>query len=112
MPNILIQALCDTFTKPKSIEEQFKKGFDTAYVQEKLVSQLSLQKFAKDLPKVVDKIVRIALEVYTEYGKHRAIADTKRKAKKAAATTTTGKDNVAGPSQPPRPVAQNVATRR
>ena len=96
MPNILMQALCDAFAKPKSIKDQFKKGFDTAHVQEKLVPQLSLQKYAKDLPKVVDKIVRIALEVYTKYGKHRAIVDTKRKAKKAAATAE--KDNAASSS--------------
>ena len=93
MPSILLQALYDTFTKPKSIKDQFKKGFDMAHVQEKLVPQLSLQKYTKDLPKVVDKIIRIILEVYTEYGKHRAIVDTKRKVKKAA--TTAEKDNAA-----------------
>ena len=93
MPSILFQALYDIFTKPKSIKDQFKKGFDTTYVQEKLAPQLSLQKYTKDLPKVVDKIIRITLEVYTEYGKHRAIIDTKRKAKKAA--TTAKKDNAA-----------------
>ena len=93
IPNILIQALYDTFTKPKSIKDQFKKGFDIAYVQKKLVLQLSLQKYTKDLPKVVDKIIYITLEVYTKYGKYRAIVDTKRKVNKA--TTTTEKDNVA-----------------
>ena len=95
MPNVLLQSLYDTFVKPKSIEEQYEKDF-AKQVREKLKPQLTLQEHKEDLSDLIDKINRIALDVYTEYAAYRTKIDDKRKSK---ARTTTTKKNTTSLSQ-------------
>ena len=95
MPNVLLQSLYDTFVKPRSIEEQYEKDF-AKQVREKLKPQLTLQEHKEDLSDLIDKINRIALDIYTEYAAYRTKIDDKRKSK---ARTTTAKKNATSLSQ-------------
>ena len=80
IPNIVLQSLYDSFTKPKTFEDQAEKELNTEQYRERLTPQLSSQKYIDNLSQVIDEIYRIAPKVYIIYTVYRAKAEEKRKA--------------------------------